>query len=177
MPATRWEGPELVMKTERDIYKSGDTFSVTVRSREACYLTLINVDRTGRGTVVYPNDFEPNNALEPGRDLRVPADGAPYLFRLREPGRETVIGICHGTQRAPFGIRHDFERQRFTELGNYRAFLNRSVLVDIDDKAKAAQARPAERTRRGRAGASPAPSIAGRPDYQVRTAVQILVEP
>ena len=109
----------------------------------------VGVDRNGRGTVVYPNDFDQNNLLEAGKELRVPAEGAPYQFRLREPGKETVVGICLGGPKPPFGIKHDFERQRFTELGDYRAFLIRAATADAQDRnSPAAVAESRSRTAR-----------------------------
>ncbi len=179
---TREVTTRLVLKTGPAAFKVGEALSVTVRSREACYLTLINIDRNGRGTVVYPNDFDQNNLLEAGKELRVPAEGAPYQFRLREPGKETVIGICLGGPKPPFAIKHDFERQRFTELGDYRAFLIRAASADAQDRnspAAAAEQRNRPRnTKRGRnePAPQPPPPPTARPEYQARNAIQVTVE-
>jgi mono/diheme cytochrome c family protein len=165
---------DLILKTGPSEFKTGDTLTITVRATESCYLTLINVDKTGRGTVVFPNDFDQNNFMDANKELRVPADGAPYNFRLREPGRETVIGICQTAQKTPFGIKHDFERQRFTELGDYRSFLIRSAATASEDAslAKNNDRQRNARPRRGRS-AEPAPVLGnGKPDNQARTAVQ-----
>lgn len=179
---TREVTTRLVLKTGPATFKVGEALSVTVRSREACYLTLINIDRAGRGTVVYPNDFDQNNLLEAGKELKIPADGAPYQFRLRDAGRETVVGICLGGTKPPFGIKHDFERQRFTELGDYRAFLNRAAAADAQDRngtaTPDARTRPVARSKRGRAepAPTPAPAAPARIEYQARNAIQVTVE-
>jgi mono/diheme cytochrome c family protein len=170
---------ELVLKSGRTTFASGDTLVLSARASEACYLTLINVDRNGRGTVVFPNDFDGNNQLEPGKEIRVPPDGAPYQFRLRDKGRETIVGICLAGQKAPAGIRHDFERQRFTELGDYRAFLRRTAHLELEERKPAARAAPPQRVpQRGRRGRieqpEPAPPRTAEP--QARTAIQITVE-
>lgn len=180
--ASAGEGHRLIMKTAGVRYKVGDAFAVTVRTTESCYLTLINVDRAGRATVIYPNDFDTTNFLEAEKDLKVPADGAPFVFRLRDQGRETVVGICHTQSRAPPGIKHDFERQRFTELGDFRAFLNRTSGNESDGQGAVAP-RPAETSRtrrRGRnapAAAQTTGPAAGRPDSQARASVIIDIVP
>jgi Domain of unknown function (DUF4384) len=178
----RIEPAQLILKTGPTEYKTGEAFTLRVRTTQTCYLTLINIDRNGRGTVVFPNDFEPTNYLEAGKELKVPADGAPYIFRLREPGRETVVGVCQTVNKSPPGIRHDFERQRFTELGDYRAFLNRSAANEPENRA--AQNRPNEaRLRRRGVASAPqtpapvAPVAAAKSETQLRAAVQIDILP
>lgn len=180
---TREVTTRLVLKTGPATFKVGEALSITVRSREACYLTLINIDRYGRGAVVYPNDFDQANLLEAGKELKIPADGAPYQFRLRDAGRETIVGICLGGPKPPFAIKHDFERQRFTELGDYRAFLNRSAAADAQDRngtpAPEARTRAVARSKRGRAEPAPAaaaPALPARVEYQARNAIQVTVE-
>ena len=123
---TQDPGPVLVLLSDKVSYKAGDALRLSVRTKTDCHLTLISVDQRGRGTVIYPSDFEPNNLLPADRELQLPAVGAPYLFRLKEKGRETIVAICSTAGATVDGIRHDFERQRFTDLGNYAAFLNHS---------------------------------------------------
>ncbi len=159
----------LVLKPERSTYQAGDLLMLTARTNANCYLTVITVDGRGRGTVLFPNEFEPNNFIEAGREVRVPGAKAPYQFRLRDKGHETLIGICSTASKAVDGIKHDFEMQRFTELGDYRAFLNRNWLRDAGDS------KPKSRTGR-RASEQPQTADAGKPDIQSRTAARITIE-
>lgn len=173
--------PRLVLKTGAASFKIGETLTITARAQESCYLTVINVDRNGRGTVVFPNDFEPNNFIEAGKEMRVPADGAPYVFRLREAGRETIVGICQTGSKVLPGIRHDFERQRFSELGDYKAFLARVNLAETEaqpTQIKGAAAEPKAR-RRGRAATAPGMTSApaARGDVQMRAGAIVDVVP
>lgn len=172
--------PRLVLKTGPATFKIGETLSVSARATESCYLTLINVDRNGRGTVVFPNDFEPNAFIEAGKEIRVPADGAPYVFRLREAGRETVIGICQTGSKTLPGIRHDFERQRFTELGDYKVFLSRLNLAEADNRQVSPKGSPDPKVRRrGRVTTLPgtAAGVGQRADVQMRSAAILDVVP
>lgn len=114
---------ELLLWSKSDAYQAGELATFYARSNQNCYLTLVSVDRGGQATVLFPNEFEQNNLLAAGRDMMLPTDGASYQLRLREKGRENLIGICQTVGKSPEGIQHDFERQRFTMLGEWRAHL------------------------------------------------------
>jgi mono/diheme cytochrome c family protein len=118
--------PELVFKAERPVYQSGDLLAVTVRANFPCTLTLLTLDAKGRATVLYPNEFEGAAPLPPNRETRIPGDKSPYQFRLRDKGQETLIATCSTGNKPVDGIHHDYEKQRFTELGDYRAYLARN---------------------------------------------------
>jgi hypothetical protein len=173
----RPEGLQLVLKTGPASFRAGEALTIRARVSAACYLTLINIDRNGRGSVIYPNDFEQNNLLEAGKELRVPADGAPYVFRLREPGREAIVGHCMTASKAPPGILHDFERQRFTELGDYRAFLNRTATNEPEARSGAKATAEQKQRRRGRNAPAPMQSAPQKGEGQARVAVQIEIAP
>ncbi len=151
-------GPALVLLADKITYKAGDPLRLTVRTKTDCHLTLISLDQRGRGTVIYPSDFEPNNLLSADSELQLPASGAPYIFRLKEKGRETIVAVCNTAGASIDGIRHDFERQRFTDLGDYAAFLVQAESQAGERRqapstvAPAAAAEPKGRGRRRPAG-------------------------
>jgi mono/diheme cytochrome c family protein len=167
---------DLEITTDHAAYGSGDLVSVSVRSNADCYLTLINIDRNGRGTVIFPNEFEQNNMLQAGKELKVPGERAPYQFRTRGAGRESVVGICNSGVRTADGIIHNFEKQRFTELGDYTAFLSRAL--ELEERRQPSH--PGElRLRHGHRGherADNLPEYRLKPDAQARTAIQIEVK-
>ncbi len=170
---------ELVLKTDKQTFKPGDLLTVKARASANCFLTLVSVDRNGRGTVIYPNDFEQNNLLEVGKEVQVPSPSAAYQFRLRDKGRETVIGVCAPTQRSADGIKHDFERLRFTELGDYRAFLGRTWATELDERRGVATRGDPRAKRAARNPVTPgaaAPASTARYEPQARTAIQIDVK-
>lgn len=113
----------LTLLADRPSYRPGDLVTFTVASTRDCNLTVISIDKAGRATVIFPNEFEQKNAIAAGRELRLPGDRAPYQFRARESGRESVVAICNSANAWAEGIVHDYERQRFTVLGDYAAFL------------------------------------------------------
>ncbi len=117
----------LSLYSNKSLYKRNDSAQFWARTTRDCNLTLINIDTLGRGTVIFPNDFHPDNKLTAGQTLNLPGEGAPYQFRLREIGSERIVGVCNVRAKSADGITHDFEKQKFTNLGNYRAFLDKAL--------------------------------------------------
>ena len=163
---------ELLLWSKLDIYQSGDLATFHARANQDCYLTLISLDRTGQATVLFPNEFEQNNLLVAGKDLMLPSGAAAYQFRLRDKGRETLIGICQTGSKSLDGLQHDFERQRFTMLGDWRAHLAQlpGTTARIQKSIETPRARP-QRRAKGRP-TDVAPSEARNvPEQQARTAI------
>jgi hypothetical protein len=162
----------LVLYSNKARYRVGDRLSVTVRTDRDCDLTIVNIDRRGRGTVLYPNDFENGSRLAPGQQFTLPAANAGYSFRMNEPGRERIVALCNETDTATDGIRHDFERQRFTDLGDYGAFLreNAHAAVDGGDTSRD------DSRQRARRRSSPLSPPGSRPEQITQTAIVIVVD-
>lgn len=167
----------VILFSDKSRYLKGDALTLTVRATVACRLTLVSVDTKGRGTVIFPSDFETNAQLAPGQELKLPGPDAPYSFRLNETGRETVVAVCNQGDGAADGIRHDFERQRFTDLGDYAAHLAQHATLDPHPIVQPAAPPPTGR-QRGRRRA-PTPEVVeppARPQSITRTAISITVE-
>jgi len=137
-------GPQLTLLSDKSVYQSGDPLRLTVRTKQDCHLTVISIDQRGRGTVIFPSDFENNAFLAAGRELTLPADGAPYLFRVKDKGRETIVAVCSPSNSTIYGIKHDFERLRFTDLGDFGVFLAQAYTASQPAKAAPAAAPQAQ---------------------------------
>jgi hypothetical protein len=157
-------GLELSLWTDKARYKPDEIAVFHAEASADCHLTLINVDPAGKATVLFPNELEPDNLLRAGTSVSVPGPAANYRFRFREVGEETIVGICSASPQPPHGIAHDFTLQRFTILGDWRAFLREAT--------SAAPARKAD-SLPGRRGAVAA---ARAPEAQTRTAITLRVE-
>jgi cytochrome c553 len=133
---------DLALLADKTRYVVGDTATFTIRPSFDCNLTVISINGAGKATVLFPNDFEQDNALKAGTVLRIPADASPYRLRLTQPGTERVVGVCTSQSKMADGIRQDYEKQRFTALGDWRNFLRAIVDdetpdVSSQDKAEA----------------------------------------
>lgn len=153
---------------------AGDVVAINAEADSDCYLTLISVDAEGMATVLYPNDFEPNNLLKAGKPRIVPSPDAPYQLRFRGDGSETLMARCSKTSAPPPGVEHDFERQRFTLLGNWENFILDTLVVEAELRRNPEKA---ERARVGREQAQRRNEIRGqligrRPDLTQERALR-----
>jgi hypothetical protein len=123
---------DLTLVSDKASYRVHDVATFTVHSPIACNLTLISVNAAGKATVVFPNDFEPDNVLAAGQTLRIPAENAPYRLRLAEAGRERMIAVCMARSKMADAIVQDYERQRFTALGHWGNFL--FAMLEAEEK-------------------------------------------
>ena len=128
----------------------GDLISVNAEADSDCFLTIVSIDPAGKATVLFPNDFEPDNLVTANKAVRVPGSEAPYQLRVKETGYETLLAQCSTSPTPPVGIEHDFERQRFTVLGNWENFVHDALVTEADIRRNPDKA---ERARSARAGA------------------------
>ncbi len=167
--------PVLAIAANKNTYRRGDVLTLRVSSTADCHLTLVNVDVHGRGTVIFPNELANGNALAVNQELIVPAPDAGYLLRVKEAGLERVVALCNLGTGAVDGIRHDFERQRFTDLGDYRTFLAKAIAGDTAERERAVAKPAPPPTRRNRRVRSrpvpPEPELFAAPQKVLRTGV------
>ncbi len=133
----------LALWTSQSVYKPGELMTVYAQPSAPCYLTLISVNAAGKATVLFPSEFDPDNLVRPDAPFALPGDKAPYQFRLKDPGTETLIGRCQTQAKFPAGVEPDYERQRFTVLGSYENFLRTSYSLDTDAARNRAAAKAA----------------------------------
>jgi mono/diheme cytochrome c family protein len=164
----------LELVPDRAVYDRNDLLSFTLRADVDCHLTLINVDTKGIARVLTPNDFDSNTYLPAGKEQRFPREQAPFRFRLKAAGYETIVAGCNPAGPTFDGIVHDFNLQKFTELGDYRAFLSRRAAGEamVTPRSPAAERRLHARNRKPDK-VEPAKL---KPDPALRTAIRIEVK-
>ena len=149
---------DLALTSDKSVYKVSDLPVFTIKSAENCHLTLISVDGTGEGTRLLPNAFQQDNFLPAGKTFQFPAADAPFQFRLKDAGTEQIIAVCNASGKDADGIKGDFKTRNFTDLGNYRSFIARQIVVE--GAKKVAEGKKAE----------------AKPEITSRTAINIKVE-
>jgi mono/diheme cytochrome c family protein len=173
-------GLRLALWTDQSAYKVGDLMTVYLKASGPCHLTVLSIDISGKATVLFPNEFEPDNLIS-DKLHAVPQEKSAYQFRLRERGWESIVAVCQEASKLLAGIEPDYERQRFTSLGNFENFLRTSLGLEADERrvatrsdrartAKPAAKDPASKDTRldARTDAKPEPSA--------RAAVRVQVE-
>lgn len=121
---------DLVLTSDADSYHIGDSPVFTVVSPRDCFLTLTDVDERGAGTVLLPNAFQQDNRIKAGVPIQFPGTGAPFKYRMKDHGTETIVAVCATTANGGDRIQHDFKRSQFTEIPNYDDVLGKSIAID-----------------------------------------------
>lgn len=120
---------DLSLTSDADSYRQGDSPVFTIVAPRDCFLTLTDVDEKGEGTVLLPNKYQQDNRIRAGVPVQFPGVGAPFQFRMKDKGTETVVAVCAVRAEGGDGIRHDFSRSAFTQVRDYTEALSRSIAV------------------------------------------------
>lgn len=121
---------DLSLTSDKDSYSLGDTPVFTIVAPRDCFLTLTDIDERGEGTVLFPNRFQQDNLMRAGVPIRFPEVGAPFQFRMKDKGIETVTAVCAAQAGGGDRIQHDFAKNQFTPVPNYTRTLARSIAVE-----------------------------------------------
>lgn len=86
-------------------YKFGEGVVIRVKSDNAGFLTLYNLDSEGNATLLFPNGFMQNNRIAAGQLLTIGDVNDPFEIKAQGvPGRETVIAIVTPTNTLLPGV-------------------------------------------------------------------------
>ncbi len=121
---------DLSLTSDKDSYSLGDTPVFTIVAPRDCFLTLTDIDERGEGTVLFPNRFQQDNLMRAGVPIRFPETGAPFQFRMKDKGFETVTAVCAVQAGGGDRIQHDFRKNQFTPVPNYTTTLARAIAVE-----------------------------------------------
>lgn len=167
----------LDLWAEARAYDQGDELTLNVATQRDCRLSVINIDASGTATVLFPNVYHSDNRLKAGTRIQIPEDDDPYILALETAGRETFLAICLLEDRmAPPGVRHDFDIQPFTILGNWRNHRRAALEADAVERANVGRSLSKRQWRRlARRGIVRRYSKS--PLKQMRRAIQVEVQP
>lgn len=151
-------GFRVLFEMSQDSYREGDTIRMKASSDRPCWLYVFNVGRDGQFSLIWPNIYDRDNALVPGRTRNLPTDENRYdlVAELNqspvqndgqnEPGASSPLS--HETQTdlifALFylGERQLLEPETFKQgkeftLGDFNRLL---LEIDLRDRREAAVA-------------------------------------
>ena len=77
------------LQTDKSTYRIDDYLTLRMKAKESCYITVLNWDKTGKLTVLLPNQYESANFVRGGQIHTFPTRESPFDFILPGPvGRE-----------------------------------------------------------------------------------------
>jgi hypothetical protein len=86
---------DLVLTSDKDSYKVGETPVFIVKAPKDCFLTVFAVDEKGVGSMLFPNDFAKDNKIKAKDNVELGGEKLKFRFRLQDPGSETVSAVCN----------------------------------------------------------------------------------
>jgi hypothetical protein len=121
---------DLSLTSDADNYKVGDSPVFTVVSAQDCFLTLTDLDQKAEGTVLLPNAHQQDNRIKAGVPIQFPGPNAPFKFRMKDPGIETIVAVCSTQANGGDRILHNFQKDQFTSIRNYNDVLAKAIAID-----------------------------------------------
>lgn len=77
------------LQTDKPTYRIDDYLTLQMKAKESCYITILNWDKTGKLTVLLPNQYESTNFVKGGQTHTFPTPEDHFDFILPGPiGRE-----------------------------------------------------------------------------------------
>jgi hypothetical protein len=85
----------LTIRSERPVYRVGETVRLVASAQHDCRLTLINVGSSGQAVQLFPNTYQRENLVRAGQRVVIPSPQSPVQYVARGPaGVEGIIATC-----------------------------------------------------------------------------------
>ncbi|PRH84075.1 hypothetical protein C5L14_28790 [Labrys okinawensis] len=126
---------DLQLTSDKSAYNIGDKAVLQVVSTRDCNLFVVNVDKMGTGTIIFPNKFQTENAVRAGERVVLGGSGSKFAFKLRDPGQEKVVAVCRvgNATRSIAGTTVDPVANSFASIPNFEQGLTRQIVVEANE--------------------------------------------
>lgn len=87
-------GFRVSFELNQDSYREGDSLRMIAKSERPAWLYVFNVGRDGRFSLIWPNAYDRDHSLLPGRQQRMPNSEHRYAFvaEISEVAEEKQVG-------------------------------------------------------------------------------------
>lgn len=121
-PQPRQDGLDVVSWVDRSdyTYAEGEDVKLFVKTSEDAYVTILNVDPAGQTTILFPNEYQPDNLVRADRVVEVPDPASlSRIVVTGTTGTELIKVIASTEPIAPF------EAQQLAAAGPYQVVSTR----------------------------------------------------
>lgn len=95
----------LLVATDKQSYKIGETVTLAVTSLQACYLTVLDINAAGEARQLFPNKIVTNNAVAAYQTALISGGTSPVSLKLEGPvGTEQIIAVCSAEPKPLFNL-------------------------------------------------------------------------
>ena len=126
---------KLTITPTKKSYKLGDLMSLSVKTNQSCYLSLIDFGTSGAANLLFPNAYQVDNYLEANKPLTLPNN--QFDIQIGGAiGKEKILGICTLRDTPLFNTNYNFKRQIFISLGKASSISGLSDISSDYDKTQ-----------------------------------------
>ncbi|WP_284316575.1 DUF4384 domain-containing protein, partial [Labrys miyagiensis] len=126
---------DLQLISDKSEYRQNDAAVLRITATRDCNLFVVNVDKAGTGTIIFPNKFQADNAVAAGQEVVLGGPGSKFRFRLADIGQEKVVAVCRigGSTRGIAGFQVDPVNNSFASIPNFDQGLTRQIIVEANE--------------------------------------------
>lgn len=125
------------LQTDKPTYHINDYLTLQMETKESCYITVLNWDKTGRLTVLLPNQYESNTYVKGGQIHAFPGPESGFDFILPGPvGRERFKVIAVRSRSASQALKTALESIPLEDKGEDKSLYRTQAEVVARDKAE-----------------------------------------
>ncbi|BBK41856.1 hypothetical protein STVA_18760 [Allostella vacuolata] len=122
-------------------YRPGDDVTIYLRANLDARITILNVDATGRTTVLLPNSNAAENRISANAVHVVPPAGSAYALKVRPPFGANVIKIIATTSSVPvIALGRTTAGEPFSVIGDPAADVARRIEATMGQQRTSAWA-------------------------------------
>jgi len=87
--------PDIELWTDKQSYRLGERIVIYCRAQRDCYLSLVTVNSRGEPTVLFPNAYHPDNAIQGKTLYSIPGEWCPFVYTATRPtGTDTIYAVA-----------------------------------------------------------------------------------
>lgn len=126
---------DLQLTSDKSEYRQNEAAVLQIVATRDCNLFVVNVDKAGTGTIIFPNKFQADNAVRAGEPVVLGGQGSRFKFRLADIGQEKVVAVCRvgGATRDIAGFQVDPVNNSFAAIPNFDQGLTRQIIVEANE--------------------------------------------
>jgi len=76
---------KILLSTNRKEYAIGEKLVISFSVDKPMYVRLVTVNSEGKVTNLFPNPYQPDNFVQPGKDYQIPPANAQFSLTIRGP--------------------------------------------------------------------------------------------
>ncbi|MEZ5599450.1 MAG: DUF4384 domain-containing protein [Pseudomonadales bacterium] len=116
------------------LFQPGETVTFELRVNQPAYVWVLDVGSSGKTHLIFPNDHQAENFVQPDQPVRIPGDDAPFRFEVGGPAGPELVKVFASPNDEPL-----IDAQMLQKAGAFRAVTATTVDLARDLSVTLAQ--------------------------------------